>query len=165
MSIKILPTYVSDQIAAGEVVERPASVIKELIENSIDAGAKNIEIWIQDGGKTLISVKDDGKGMSAEDAKLCVLRHATSKIQTIDDLFSIRSFGFRGEALAAISAVSRFELITKKVDTTTGTKIVLHGGIEQSIQPAPANTGTHITIQDLFYTTPVRLEYLKTEET
>lgn len=165
MTIKVLPAHVSDQIAAGEVVERPASVVKELVENSIDAGAKHIEIKVVDGGRTLIEIKDDGKGMPPKDAKNCVLRHATSKIQNIDDLFSIQSFGFRGEALAAISAVSKFELITKTAQEEAGTKISLEGGQKKKIETVPANQGTIIRIRDLFYSTPVRLEYLKTDET
>ena len=116
MSIKILSSQVSDQIAAGEVVERPASVVKELIENALDAQATSIQVHIKEGGKSLIEVRDDGKGMTKEDAQKCILRHATSKIETIDDLFSLQSFGFRGEALAAISAVSKFTLVTKTKD-------------------------------------------------
>lgn len=165
MTISVLPSHISDQIAAGEVVERPASVVKELIENSLDAQATHIEIKIQDGGKTLIEIRDNGSGMSPEDAEKCVLRHATSKIKNIDDLFSIYSFGFRGEALAAISAVSRFQLITKTKDLNYATQITIQGGESKKIEQTSSNTGTIIRIQDLFYTTPARLQYLKTEET
>ncbi len=165
MVIQVLPSHVSDQIAAGEVVERPASVIKELVENSIDAGARNIEVRIEAGGKKTLEVIDDGIGMSPEDAEKCVLRHATSKIQIIDDLFAVQSFGFRGEALAAIAAVSRFELITRSKEASSGTKIVIEGGEKKSVEPVSANVGTRIRITDLFFSTPARLAYLKTDET
>ena len=165
MPIKILPQKVADQIAAGEVVERPASVVKELVENSLDASAENVDVYISDGGKSLIEVRDDGLGMSLEDAQKSVLRHATSKIETIDDLFSIRSFGFRGEALAAISAVSKFELITQMEGDEVGTSVKVSGGGPAKISDASSNIGTLIRVQDLFYTTPARREYLKTEET
>ena len=165
MSIHILPQKIADQIAAGEVVERPASVVKELVENALDARAENIDIYIGNGGRTLIEVRDDGLGMSRSDAEKCVLRHATSKIKTIDDLFSIHSFGFRGEALAAISAVSKFELITQTEGDEVGTSVKVSGGNEVKISDASSNIGTLIRVQDLFYTTPARLAYLKTEET
>ncbi len=165
MSIHILPSHISDQIAAGEVVERPASVVKELVENALDAGAKHIEVRIEQGGKKLIEVRDNGSGMDREDAAKCILRYATSKIQSIDDLFRIQSFGFRGEALAAICAVSRFELTTKKSGSLTGTHIKISGAMRPEISDTPANDGTIIRVQDLFYTTPARLAYLKTEDT
>ncbi len=165
MSIQVLPPEIANQIAAGEVVERPASVVKECVENSLDAGAKNIEIHISDGGKELIKIIDDGKGMSPEDAKKCHLRHATSKISKIDDLFTVQSFGFRGEALAAISAVSDFTLITKRAEDETGTKIQIFAGKNITESPAPANTGTTIEIRKLFYPTPARLAHLKTNAT
>ncbi len=165
MSIQVLPPKIADQIAAGEVVERPSSAVKELVENAIDAGAQNIEIFIKSGGKKHIEVRDDGRGMEKEDAKKCFLRHATSKIKHIDDLFSIQSFGFRGEALAALSAVSDFELLTKTATSNAGTKINISAGKLEDISSAPANTGTHIIIRDLFFPTPARLQYLKTEET
>ncbi len=165
MSIRVLPPEIANQIAAGEVVERPASVVKECVENSLDAGAKNIEIWIEDGGKKLIKIIDDGSGMSPEDAKKCHLRHATSKIEKIDDLFSVQSFGFRGEALAAISAISDFVLITKRAEDETGTKIKIFAGKNITESPAPANTGTTIEIRNLFYPTPARLAHLKSNAT
>lgn len=165
MSIRVLPPEIADQIAAGEVVERPASVVKELVENALDAGAKNITIHIEDGGKTLISVLDDGKGMTADDAQKSVLRHATSKITTIDDLFSVQSFGFRGEALAAISSVSHFSLTTKTQDENAGTKISVSAGTMDSPTLCPANTGTHIEVRNLFFPTPVRLKHLKNTST
>ncbi len=165
MPIKILPQKVADQIAAGEVVERPASVVKELVENALDARAENIDIYISDGGKSLIEVRDDGLGMTRSDAEKSVLRHATSKIETIDDLFSIRSFGFRGEALAAISAVSKFELITQTEGDEVGTSVKVSGGDPVKVSDASSNIGTLIRVQDLFYTTPARREYLKTDDT
>ena len=165
MSIHILSAEVADQIAAGEVVERPASVVKELVENAVDAGATDVSIYIEKGGKSVIEVRDNGMGMSQEDAEKCILRHATSKIQSIDDIFSIRSFGFRGEALAAISSVSHFRLITKKEDASIGILLDVSAGKKKDIVPTSANTGTQIKITDLFYPTPARLEYLKTEET
>lgn len=163
--IHILPTELSNQIAAGEVVERPASVVKELVENSIDAGAKNIQIYISDGGKSLIEIRDDGTGMSTTDAEKCIERHATSKIKTIDDLFAVQSFGFRGEALAAISSVSNFELLTKRSEDPNGTKILIQGGKNKTTSDAPANTGTTIKITDLFWPTPARLAHLKNNQT
>ncbi|MCF7830982.1 DNA mismatch repair endonuclease MutL [Candidatus Gracilibacteria bacterium] len=163
MPIKILPQSISDQIAAGEVVERPASVVKELIENSLDAGASQLEIRILDGGKKIIEVMDDGQGMSLDDAKKCILRHATSKIDKIDDLFQIQSFGFRGEALAAISAVSKFNLITKISRETSGTRLKISGGRNLETFSVPANKGTIIRVEDLFFTTPARLSYLKSK--
>lgn len=165
MKIQILPSLISDQIAAGEVVENPRSVVKELVENSIDAEAKNIEIWIENGGKNLIKIIDDGVGMSEENAEKCVLRHATSKIQNIDDLYSIQTFGFRGEALAAISAVSHFKLITKAQKADFGTQINISGGQSKKVSKIGANNGTQIIIKDLFFPTPARLKYLKKTET
>lgn len=161
MSIQILPPEIQNQIAAGEVVERPASVVKECIENSIDAGATHIEIRIEEGGKHLIQITDNGSGMSPEDAEKSLLRHATSKIKSIDDLFSIQSYGFRGEALAAISSVSDFELVTKREQDPQGVSITE----KNSLTPTPANNGTTIIIRNLFSPTPARLQYLKTNET
>ena len=165
MTIHILSSKVADQIAAGEVVERPASVVKELVENALDAGAGNVDVYIGNGGRTLIEIRDDGRGMKRADAQKCVLRHATSKIQTINDLFSIQSFGFRGEALAAISAVSKFELITQTESDNIGTRVQVSGGDDLKVSDASSNVGTLIRVQDLFFTTPARLAYLKTEET
>ena len=165
MAIHILSPEIADQIAAGEVVERPASVIKELVENAVDAEAQNISIYIEQGGKSLIEIRDDGQGMTPEDAEKSILRHATSKIQSIDDIFAIRSFGFRGEALAAIASISRFRLLTKTKNVSTGTQLICNAGKIESITNAPANTGTQIKITDLFYPTPARREYLKTDET
>ncbi len=167
MSILILPPEIQNQIAAGEVVERPASVVKECVENSIDAGANHIEIQIEEGGKKLIQITDNGSGMSPEDAEKSLLRHATSKIQSIDDLFSIQSFGFRGEALAAISSVSDFTLITKRDEDNQGIQIISPSPLGRGTkgEGVPANNGTTIRIQNLFSPTPARLQYLKTNET
>ena len=161
MKIHILPPEVADQIAAGEVVERPASVVKEMMENSIDAGATQIDVFIEEGGKKLIEVRDNGTGMAPEDAEKCVLRHATSKISTIDDVFAIRSFGFRGEALSAISAISDFEIVTKQEKDNAGTCVKVEAGKMISTEPAPANNGTIFRVKNLFYPVPARLAHLK----
>jgi DNA mismatch repair protein MutL len=164
MKIKILPKELINKIAAGEVVERPASVVKELIENSIDAEAKNISIEIEAGGVSLIKVTDDGSGMSRDDAKLSVLEHATSKISSEADLFNIGTLGFRGEALASISAVSRFNLITRDKESLAGTSVTISDGrFEFSDIGAPA--GTSVSVKDLFYNVPARQKYLKTAVT
>ncbi|MCF7846882.1 MAG: DNA mismatch repair endonuclease MutL [Candidatus Gracilibacteria bacterium] len=165
MKIHILPSEVSDQIAAGEVVERPSSVVKELVENAIDAGATDISVRFEQGGKTLLEVADNGTGMTPEDAEKSILRHATSKIASIDDIFSIRSFGFRGEALAAISSVSDFTLVTREKSFDAGTKLSLSAGKNLKISPAPANIGTTVTVRNLFSPTPARLAHLKTDAT
>ncbi len=165
MSINILPQNIANQIAAGEVVERPASVVKELIENSIDAQATQIQIYIKNGGKSLIKIIDNGLGMSPDDTKKSILRHATSKIKNIEDLFSIGSFGFRGEALAAISAVSDFQLISKTTEQDFGSTIKVFNEKKEFTKNIPANCGTQILIKDLFCTTPARKQYLKTDET
>ena len=132
--IHLLPDSVANQIAAGEVIQRPASVIKELVENAIDAGAANIEILLTDAGKTCIQVIDDGKGMSGTDARLAFERHSTSKIRQADDLFSLRTMGFRGEALSSIAAVARVELITKTPDALTGVRYQIEGSKEVAFE-------------------------------
>ena len=165
MKIHVLPQEVADQIAAGEVVERPASVVKELMENAIDANATQIDVFIEDGGKKLIEVRDNGTGMSAEDAEKCVLRHATSKIETIDDVFAIRSFGFRGEALAAISAISDFEISTKQQEDETGTRVQVKDGKLITVESAPANTGSIFRVKNIFAPVPARLAHLKNTST
>ena len=161
MKIHILPSEVANQIAAGEVVERPASVVKELIENAIDAEATQIDIFIEDEGKKLIEIRDNGTGMTPEDAEKCILRHATSKIHTINDVFTIQSFGFRGEALAAISAISDFEIITKQANDSAGTCVEVSAGKLISTHSAPANKGSIFRIKDLFKPVPARLAHLK----
>ncbi|MCX7953656.1 MAG: DNA mismatch repair endonuclease MutL [Bacteroidales bacterium] len=161
--IKVLPENVANQIAAGEVIHRPSSVVKELIENSLDAGAKNIKIIIRDAGKTLIQVIDDGIGMSEIDARLCFERHATSKVTTINDLYSISTYGFRGEALASIAAVAQVKLITKREIDNIGTCVEIHGShfIEQ--KPYNCNKGTIVSVSNLFYNVPARRRFLKNE--
>ena len=164
-TIHVLDETTINKIAAGEVVERPASVIKELIENSIDASATNIEIEIGDGGVAYMRITDNGIGMTEEDARLAILRHATSKIQQVEDLFDIASLGFRGEALASIASVSHFSLITRKADSDLGTRITVDGGTFTDCIPYGATPGTTIEIRDLFYNTPARRKFLKTERT
>ena len=162
--IHVLDKDTINKIAAGEVVERPASVVKELIDNSIDAGAQNIRIELKDSGKTLISIRDDGTGMSREDAALSLIKHATSKITKISDLENIATMGFRGEALAAVSSVSKFELITKRKTDAIGTKIFFAGG-KQKIEDCGTPDGTTVSVENLFYNTPARLKYMKSDAT
>lgn len=164
-TIHVLDETTINKIAAGEVVERPASVIKELIENSIDASSTNIEIEIGDGGVAYMRITDNGIGMTEEDARLAILRHATSKIQHVEDLFDIASLGFRGEALASIASVSHFSLTTRKADSDLGTRITVDGGTFTDCIPYGAAPGTTIEIRDLFYNTPARRKFLKTERT
>ena len=160
--INILDASLADKIAAGEVVERPASVIKELLENSIDAQATKIDIFIEQGGKKLIEVRDNGCGMSKEDAILSIKRHATSKIKNDFDLFNIHTMGFRGEALSAISSVSKFTLKTCE-ENSLGTKLFCINSEVISIEPCALNKGTQIIVEELFYNTPARLKYLKSD--
>ncbi len=163
--IKILPSNISNKIAAGEVVQRPESVLKELMENSVDARAKNIEVFIKNAGKTLIQVVDDGDGMSEEDAELSVQRHATSKISTIDDLSRINTFGFRGEALSSISAVSLVEIKTEKRDDEIGTLIKNSEGNNFFKEKGSFAKGTSVAVKNLFYNTPARRNFLKSNAT
>ena len=164
-TIHVLDETTINKIAAGEVVERPASVIKELIENSIDASATTIEVEIGDGGVAYMRITDNGIGMTEEDARLAILRHATSKIQQVEDLFDIASLGFRGEALASIASVSHFSLTTRKADSDLGTRITVDGGTFTDCIPYGAAPGTTIEIRDLFYNTPARRKFLKSERT
>ena len=161
--INILSAHVADLIAAGEVVERPASVIKELLENSFDAGASNITIELKDGGMTYIRVTDDGGGMLPEDAGLCFLRHATSKLHDERGLEAIGTMGFRGEALAAIASVSRIELITRKKGSDIGTRVLLEAGDILEMIPHGCPEGTTMIVRDLFFNTPARLKFMKTD--
>jgi DNA mismatch repair protein MutL len=163
--IRVLSSALADQIAAGEVVERPASVVKELVENALDAGATRIDVDIEDGGQRLIRVTDDGTGMSHEDATLSVQRHATSKIASLDDLFSIRTLGFRGEALPSIASVSHFTLTTRPRDASEGTRIRIDGGTPAPTEPCGAAPGTSVEVRDLFYNVPARLKFLKAKAT
>lgn len=164
-TIHVLDTEVSNKIAAGEVVERPASVIKELVENSIDAGASLITVEIKKGGTIYMRVSDNGSGMSAEDAKICFLRHATSKILTGSDLDAIYTLGFRGEALSSIGAVAEVELYTKRSEDETGVMVECRGGEILSGEEAGIPNGTSITVKNLFYNTPARLKFLKKDAT
>ena len=163
--IKILSADVANKIAAGEVVERPASVVKELIENAIDAESTSIRVEIRAGGKRLIRVSDNGIGMEREDALLALERHATSKVGRIEDLESIQTFGFRGEALASIASVSQFELLTRTADALEGTKVSVEGGVFRSVEESGCSPGTHMSINNLFYNVPARLKFLKTDTT
>lgn len=165
MPIRILPPDISNKIAAGEVVERPASVVKELVENAVDAGSTNISVEIRAGGKRLISVSDNGAGMNREDALIAIERHATSKISTVEDLETIQTFGFRGEALPSIASVSQFELLTRTPDAVEGTKITVEGGVVRPVQASGCSPGTHITANNLFYNVPARLKFLKSDVT
>ena len=163
-TIAILPPQVADQIAAGEVVERPASVVKELIENALDAGASAIRIDIEDGGKSLIRVSDDGSGMSRSDADLALSRHATSKIREAADLIGVATFGFRGEALPAIASVSRFELETS-ADGAVATRLRVTGGKRDGVDAAARQRGTTVTVRGLFFNTPARRKFLRAQAT
>lgn len=161
--IKILEKHIADKIAAGEVIERPISIIKELVENSIDAGATSITCEIKNGGKTYIRVTDNGCGIAREECETAFLRHATSKISTVNDLKGIKSLGFRGEALASIAAVTNAALITKTAESKTGCRLVLHGGETVENIPLGCPDGTTIIINDLFYNMPARREFLKSD--
>jgi DNA mismatch repair protein MutL len=163
--IRILSDLVANQIAAGEVVERPASVVKELLENSLDAGATRIRIEVEAGGRKLIRISDNGHGMMADDALLAFERHATSKLRTSDDLLSIATLGFRGEALPSIASVSRLLLETHSADEDAGTIVEIAGGNILRVEPAGLPVGTTITIRDLFYNTPARRKFLRSEQT
>ncbi|MDR2450072.1 MAG: DNA mismatch repair endonuclease MutL [Prevotellaceae bacterium] len=161
--IQLLPDYIANQIAAGEVVQRPASVVKELLENAIDAGATSITVVVSDAGSTLIQITDNGCGMSPSDARMAFERHATSKIQHIDDLQSLHTFGFRGEALASIAAVAEVTLLTRRADDEVGTQVHLMAGEPAQQTPAAAHTGTSISVKNLFYNVPARRKFLKSE--
>ena len=161
--IKLLPESVANQIAAGEVVQRPASVVKELLENAVDSGATSIDLVIRDAGKTLIQVIDNGRGMSVADARMAFERHATSKINRAEDLFAIRSFGFRGEALASIASVARVEMKTRDAESEAGINIVIEGSKFISQDICAATQGTNIQVKDLFFNIPARRQFLKSD--
>ena len=162
--IKLLPDAVANQIAAGEVIQRPASAVKELLENAVDAGASQIDIILKDSGKTLIQVIDNGSGMSVTDARMSFERHATSKIKKADDLFAIRTMGFRGEALASIAAIAQVDLKTKRISDESGTQIIIEGSNYISQQSATTNTGSNISVKNLFFNVPARRNFLKSEQ-
>jgi DNA mismatch repair protein MutL len=159
--IKLLSDAVANQIAAGEVVQRPASAVKELLENSIDAGATEVKLLIKDGGSTLMQVIDNGKGMSETDARLCWERHATSKIRKAQDLFSLNTYGFRGEALASIAAVAQVEMKTRRPEDSVATYIRIEGSEVLDVKIESAPIGTSISIKNLFYNIPARRNFLK----
>ncbi|MBK8881457.1 MAG: DNA mismatch repair endonuclease MutL [Bacteroidales bacterium] len=163
--IKLLPDSVANQIAAGEVIQRPASVVKELMENSVDAGGKYIRVIIKDSGKTLIQIIDDGGGMSETDARLSFERHATSKITSAQDLFAITTKGFRGEALASIAAVAMVELKTRKAESDTGIRVVISGSRVESQEPCSCPEGSSFAVKNLFYNIPARRKFLKSDNT
>lgn len=163
--IRTLPDVLVSKIAAGEIVERPASVVKELLENSIDAGATRISIHLEAGGKRLVRVVDNGHGMSRDDALMSIERHATSKIRDIEDLFSIETLGFRGEALPSIASVSRFRMITAAEGLKSGTEIYIEGGVVRKIKETASPAGSSVEVKNLFFNTPPRLKFLKRPET
>ncbi len=163
--IQLLPDAVANQIAAGEVIQRPASVVKELVENALDAGATEITIHIKDAGKTLVQITDNGCGMSPTDARMAFERHATSKISSANDLFCIRTMGFRGEALASVAAIADVELRTKRVEDEVGTLIHIIGSEVKTQEPAACNSGTNFSIKNLFFNVPARRKFLKANST
>src|ERR1051326_3792017 len=163
--IRVLPDSLANKIAAGEVVERPASIVKELIENSIDAGASRIEVVIESGGRRLIRVADDAEGMMRDDAILAFERHATSKLKTAEDLEAILTLGFRGEALASIASVSKVRLRTQTADDLVGTEIEINGGRMLNVRDIAFARGTELEIRDLFFNVPARRKFLKSEAT
>ena len=162
-TIQQLPPHIANQIAAGEVVQRPASAVKELAENAIDAGASRISFVLQDGGRTLISITDNGNGIPSQDVPLAFERHATSKLRTVDDLFALRTMGFRGEALASIAAISHVECLTRTADEPLGTHLFLEGGTATKTEKKPAPMGTYLSIRNLFFNVPARRQFLKSD--
>jgi DNA mismatch repair protein MutL len=164
MSIRILKPHLVNQIAAGEVVERPASVLKELVENAIDAGATRIDVNFREGGRAFLSVEDNGYGMNREDLHLCIQRHATSKIRD-ENLFAITTFGFRGEALPSIASIARVRIDTRCQEDDTGWSLSVEGGRMEEPVPTHKQKGTRIEVSDLFYATPARLKFLKNTAT
>ena len=162
--IKLLPDSVANQIAAGEVIQRPASVIKELVENAIDAQATHIQIILKDAGRTLIQIIDDGVGMSETDARLAFERHSTSKIRNADDLFTLHTMGFRGEALASIAAISQVELRTRRHDAQLGTRLVINASQCESQEPDMCPVGSNFMIKNIFFNVPARRKFLKSNQ-
>ena len=165
-SIKLLPPRLANQIAAGEVVERPASVVKEMLENSLDAGATRIEVDVENGGVKTLRIRDNGHGIAKEDLPLALSRHATSKIYMLDDLEAVATLGFRGEALASVSSVSRLTLTSNSEDTAQGWVAKAEGqDMVADVAPAPHPQGTTVEVRDLFFNTPARRKFLRTEKT
>ncbi|HEX8782245.1 MAG TPA: DNA mismatch repair endonuclease MutL, partial [Steroidobacteraceae bacterium] len=165
MPIRVLPGELVDQIAAGEVIERPASVVKELIENGLDAGASRIEIDIERGGTGLVRVRDDGRGIEAQELPLALARHATSKITSLEDLEAVTTLGFRGEALPSIGSVSRLRILSRHAAADRGAEIAIAGGGEPQLRPAAHPTGTTVEVRDLFFNVPARRKFVKSEAT
>ncbi|MGL5618502.1 MAG: DNA mismatch repair endonuclease MutL, partial [Tannerellaceae bacterium] len=163
--IHLLPESIANQIAAGEVIQRPASVVKELVENAVDAGASEVQVVIKDAGKTLIQVIDNGKGMSETDARMAFERHATSKISKADDLFALTTMGFRGEALASIAAVAHVELKSRQEASELGTHLIISGSAVESQEPIACAVGSNFSIKNLFFNVPARRKFLKSNET
>jgi DNA mismatch repair protein MutL len=163
--IQLLPDAVANQIAAGEVIQRPASVVKELVENAVDSGADNITVNVKDSGRTLVQVIDNGSGMSETDARLCWERHATSKIRVATDLFSIRTKGFRGEALASIAAIAEVSLKTKRKEDELGTHIKISASETLVNEPVACQDGSNFSVRNLFYNIPARRKFLKSNNT
>ena len=163
--IQLLSDHIANQIAAGEVIQRPASAVKELMENAVDAGATEIQLVIKDSGKELVQVIDNGKGMSPTDARMSFERHATSKIKSIEDLFTIRTMGFRGEALASIAAVTQVELRTRQPNSEMGSRIIIEGTEVKLQEPCATSAGTNIMVKNLFYNVPARRHFLKSPTT
>ncbi len=163
--IQVLPSQLIDKIAAGEVVERPASVVKELVENALDASASRVVIRVEEGGRALVRVTDDGEGMGPDDLRLAVVRHATSKIRMLDDLLRIDSFGFRGEALPSIAAVSKMRIMTRRRSDEAGSLLVVEGGGRPVISDVGAAAGTDISVSELFFNTPARRKFLRAPAT
>ena len=161
MTIRRLPETLVNRIAAGEVVERPASVVKELIENSLDAGASEISVWVEKSGSALIRVADNGEGMGPDDLALAVERHSTSKLKEEDDLSRISTLGFRGEALPSIASVSRMEIVSRPLDSDVGHRLRIEGGKKAEVRMAAAAVGTAIEIKEIFFNTPARKKFLK----
>src|SRR6188768_475439 len=165
MPIRVLDNHLIDQIAAGEVIERPASIVKELVENSLDAGARSVEVEIEAGGMRLTRVRDDGSGIPAAELKLALSRHATSKIATADDLGAFTTLGFRGEALPSIASVSRFDITSRHQDEERAARVSVEGGTIGEPAPAAHPPGTTIEVRDLFYNLPARRKFLRSEVT
>ena len=164
-TIQVLDQGTINKIAAGEVIERPSSVVKELLENAIDANANAVTVEIKEGGISFIRITDNGKGMEREDVPLAFLPHATSKIRNVEDLLHVSSLGFRGEALSSIAAVAQVELITKTSSALTGTRYIIEGGVEKNAEEIGAPSGTTFIIRNLFYNTPARKKFLKSGTT
>ena len=164
-TIRQLPPSLVNKIAAGEVIERPASVVKELLENSVDAGATDIEIAIESGGLELIRISDNGCGIDADEVSLAVASHATSKLTSADDLFDVHTLGFRGEALASIAEISHLTLRTQTAESESGVELTVKGGVSEPLQPVGCPVGTTIEVRHLFFNTPVRRKFLRTPQT